>query len=239
MQAEAGLMTATGEPDQPPTRFGASMVDYMSGTMMATGLLAALLSAARTGRGCDVDVALFDVALHQHTYTAIWAMNEGFSVQRLPRSAHPTAAPSQLVRTADGWAFLMCQTEKFWTALCTALGNTALANDSRFSDIAARRANLPALTATLDTQFATRTTADWRTILAGRVPFAPVLSLQQALDDPFVAETGMRDMADHPDRPQGLHMLACPIRIDGVRAPGRRAPKLGEDNAALLKEAAP
>ena len=234
MQAEAGLMTATGEPDQPPTRLGVSMVDYMSGTMMATGLLAALLSAARTGRGCDVDVALFDVALHQHTYTAVWAMNEGYAVQRLPRSAHPTAAPSQLVRTQDGWAFVMCQTKKFWTALCDAAGAGALAGDPRFADLAARRANLPALTQALDVLFAARTNAQWRMAFAGRVPFAPVLSLQQVLDDPFVTETGLRDVVDHPDRPQGLHMLACPIRVDGARMAGKRAPKLGEHDATVL-----
>ncbi|MEO5830422.1 MAG: CoA transferase, partial [Rhodanobacter sp.] len=64
MQAEAGFMALTGEPGQPPSRFGLSMVDYMTGTTMAMGLLAALLGAGRSGIGRDVDVSLFDVALH-------------------------------------------------------------------------------------------------------------------------------------------------------------------------------
>jgi hypothetical protein len=48
----------------------------------------------------------------------------------------------------------------------------------------------------------------------------------------------MRDTIDHPDRPEGLHMLACPIKIDGQRAPGVRAPKLGEHTARLTERVA-
>ncbi len=234
MQAEAGFMTLTGEPDAPPTRFGLSMVDFMTGAVWALGIVSAVLCARHTGEGCDVDVSLFDVALHQTSYPAVWAMNEGHEVGRLPRGAHPTIAPSQLVRTQDGWALLMCQTPKFWSLFCAMTGRQDLAQDPRFADIPARRANLPALTAALDALFATRPTDDWQAFLAGHIPFAPVRDLKDALENPFVAEVGMRDVVDHPDRPGGLHMLACPIKIDGERTPGVRAPKLGEHTDALL-----
>lgn len=238
MQAEAGLMSLTGEPDAPPTRMGASVVDYMSGTMMATGLLAALLAASRTGVGCDVDVALYDVALHQLAYVAVWAMNEGYQSARQPRSAHPTAAPSQLVQTADGWAQIMCQTEKFWLLFCRLAQVTHLSQDPRFHDIASRRRHIGALTTVLDGIFIERSTAAWMELLGGQVPFAPVLSLGDALANPFVFETAMRDTVAHPDRAEGLHMLACPIRIDQARLPGHRAPKLGEHTEALLAQLA-
>jgi hypothetical protein len=52
-----------------------------------------------------------------------------------------------------------------------------------------------------------------------------------------VAEVAMRDRIDHPARPQGLDMLACPIRIDGQRMPAARAPALGEHNDLLLGRA--
>jgi crotonobetainyl-CoA:carnitine CoA-transferase CaiB-like acyl-CoA transferase len=233
MQAEAGFMTLTGEPDAPPTRFGLSMVDFMTGAVWALGIVSAVLSARRTGEGCEVDVSLFDVALHQTSYPAVWAMNEGHDVGRLPRGAHPSIAPSQLVRTRDGWGLFMCQTQKFWEIFCAMTGRTDLATDPRFVDIPARRANLAALTDVLDAQFATRSTDDWQAFFAGQVPFAPVRNLAEALENPFVREVGMRDTIDHPDRSEGLHMLACPIKIDGQRAPGVRAPKLGEHTAQL------
>ncbi|MCA0367402.1 MAG: CoA transferase [Proteobacteria bacterium] len=238
MQAEAGFMSLTGEPDGPPIRFGLSMVDFMTGSVFALGVVSAILGARRTGVGCDVDVSLFDVALHQTSYPATWAMNEGYEIERMPRAAHPSIAPSQLVRTADGWAMLMCQTPKFWDAFCAIAERPDLKTDPRFADIPTRRANIEALTEALDAVMQTKTTDEWLVMLGGQVPFAPVRGLKEALDNPYVAEVGMRDVVDHPERAGGLHLLACPIKIDGKRAPGLRAPRMGEHNAELLDEGA-
>jgi crotonobetainyl-CoA:carnitine CoA-transferase CaiB-like acyl-CoA transferase len=234
MQAECGLMSLTGEPDGPPTRMGVSIIDFMSGATFAFGVVSGILSARATGEGCDVDVSLFDVALHQLSYPAVWAMNAGHVTERLPAGAHPSLAPVQRVKTADGYGQLMCMTQKFWYELCVLADRPDLAADPRFADLAARRANLPALTEAVDALFATRTNADWTALLGGRVPFGPVNGLMEALDNPFVAEVGMRDVVEHPDKPDGLDMLAAPLRIDGKRMPGVRSPKLGEHTGELL-----
>jgi crotonobetainyl-CoA:carnitine CoA-transferase CaiB-like acyl-CoA transferase len=229
MQAEAGFMGLSGEPDAPPTRLGVSMVDFMTGTMMAFGTVSAILGAKATGVGCDVDVALFDTALHQLSYPATWYLNAGDQVTRLPRGAHPSIAPSQSFKTRDGWAMLMCQTPKFWEEFCRRAGRVDLADRSEFKDIPARRANRQLLSDTLDEVLSTKTTAEWLSILGGHVPFAPITQLDQALDNPFVAEIGMVENVDHPDATDGsLRLLSSPIRINGERPKGRRAPKLGE-----------
>ncbi|KRA66179.1 CoA-transferase [Caulobacter sp. Root655] len=234
MQAEAGFMTLTGEPDGPPVRFGLSMVDFMTGSVFALGIVSAILGARASRVGCDIDVSLFDVALHQTSYPAVWAMNEGHHAGRLPRGAHPSISPSQRVRTKDGWGMLMCQTERFWLLFCDLVDRPDLKADPRFLDMPARRANLDALTPILDAIMATRTGAEWMAYLGGRVPFSPIADLADALDNPFVAEVAMRDHIDHPARPQGLEMLACPIKVDGRRMPAARAPALGEHTGALL-----
>ncbi|KRB40154.1 MAG: CoA transferase [Pseudomonadota bacterium] len=234
MQAEAGFMTMTGEPDGPPVRFGLSMVDFMTGSMFAFSIVSALLSAKTTGEGCDVDVSLFDVALHQTSYPAVWSMNEGHDVGRLPRGAHPSIAPSQMVRTKDGWAMLLCQTPKFWDVFCELAQAPHLKADPRFVDIPSRRKHVAELTEALDAVFAKHTTDEWMALLGGKAPFAPVKDLKDALANPYVAEIAMRDVVEHPDRPEGLHMLASPIKVNGKRAPGVRAPKMGEHNDELL-----
>jgi crotonobetainyl-CoA:carnitine CoA-transferase CaiB-like acyl-CoA transferase len=123
MQAETGLMHLTGEPDSPPTRIGApSMVDHVTGLTAMVGLLSALISARATGKGCDVDTCLFDAALHQLGYAAIWYLNERHVPARQTRSAHFSLAPVQTLPTADGWVFVMCLTEKFWSALLDVIG---------------------------------------------------------------------------------------------------------------------
>jgi crotonobetainyl-CoA:carnitine CoA-transferase CaiB-like acyl-CoA transferase len=110
MQAEAGFLHVTGEPGSPPSRMGLSIVDFMTGITTALAIVAALLGVARDGKGGDVDVSLFDVALHQLTYPGSWYLNAGMETGRLPRSSHPSATPVQLFPTADGWIFVMCMT---------------------------------------------------------------------------------------------------------------------------------
>ncbi len=229
MQAEAGFLSVTGEPDGPPVRCGLSIVDFHTGSQLAVAILAGIVGAQRTGTGCDMDVALFDTALHQLSYPATWYLNEGVKTQRLPRGAHPSIAPSQLVRTGDGWMMLMCQTPKFWEAFCDTVGRPDLKTDARFAGIPQRRANLDALTAELDALLSAGTTAQWIERLGGVVPVAPVLDIALALDSAHVAAIGMTDAVDHPDAPGGqLRMLASPFKINGQRPPARRAPKLGE-----------
>lgn len=234
MQAEAGFLSVTGEPDGPPTRFGLSMVDYMTGTMLATATLAALLDARATGRGRDMDVSLLDAALHQTSYPAFWYLNEGHVTRRAARSAHPSVTPSQLFRTADGWLFVMAQLPKFWTLLADTLGRPELKDDPRFVTTADRLANRDALTALLDAQLTTRPTAHWLALLGGKVPVAPVNDLAQALDSEFMTRAGMIDTVEHPSG--AIRVLANPIRSDGRRLPNRAAPGLGADTSAMLGE---
>jgi len=236
MQAEAGFLSLTGEPDGPPVRFGLSMVDFMTGTMMTIGLLAALVDAERSGVGRDVDVDLLSAAVHQMSYPAIWYLNEGDITPRAPRSAHPSVTPSQMFRTADGWMFVMAQLPKFWTILTDKLCRPDLAADPRFLTPASRLAHRDALTEMLDAILTTQPTAHWMTLLAGHVPVAPVHALDDALDNPFLTETAMLDTVEHPDR-AALRVLANPIRLDGERLPNRAGPLLGADSESVLGEA--
>lgn len=231
MQAEAGFMQATGEPDGPPVRCGLSIVDFHTGSHLATALLAGILSAKRTGRGCDIDVSLFDTALHQLSYPATWYLNRGHETVRLPRAAHPSIAPSQLVKTKDGWGLLMCQTAKFWELFCDVSGAGHLKSDSRFATNPSRHENLSVLTQEIDKILSRRTSAEWMTLFAGIVPFAPVLDIATALENPYLEETAMIETVDHPGLSGGLRTLASPFRINGRRPAGRRAPRLGEHTA--------
>ncbi|HEX5767104.1 MAG TPA: CoA transferase [Burkholderiales bacterium] len=216
MQAEAGLMDLTGEPEGAPSRFGTSIIDCMSGVTGALALLACVLRAKRTGKGCDVDASLFDVALHQLTYMGTWHLNGGKPSSRQPRSAHYSLTPVQTFPTADGWIFVMCMKESFWSALCEALSRPDLGRDARFATMAARLENRATLTGMLDDEFRRKTTAHWLKALSGRLPVGPVNDLRAALANPFVAATGMVRSIEHPEK-RGLRVLTLPVKIDGER----------------------
>lgn len=235
MQAEAGFMAMTGDPADPPTRFGLSMVDFMTGSMLATATLAGLIDAKASGVGRDYDLSLLDAALHQTSYPAMWYLNEGFETGRAPRSAHPSVTPSQTFRTADGWVFVMAQLPKFWALLADAVGAPELKDDPRFATVPARLENRAALTAILDGIFGRQPTAYWEAVLGGLVPVAPVHGLGEALDSQRVGD--MIDTVQHPDAESGMRVLANPIRLDRQRLPNRAAPKLGADSDSVLVEA--
>ena len=235
MQAEAGYFSLTGEPDTPPTRFGISVVDLMTGLGLAYALLAALTSARATGTGRDIDVSLFDMALHNTSYLATWYLNEGVVTKRLARSAHPSLTPCQLYRTGDGWIYLMCNKEKFWPALCEKLGRPEWSEDARFRRFANRLEHRELLTEMLDRELSARTTAEWLAIFGGFVPAAPINDLAQALENPFVTDYGRLQTLPHPV--EGTYrMVSTPVRCAGAEAPARPAPRLGEHTEELLRE---
>lgn len=234
MQAEAGFMALTGEPDAPPARFGLSMVDFMTGTTMSMGLLAAIIGAMRTGLGRDVDVSLFDVALHQLSYPATWYLNEGHRTERLSRSAHPSTVPCQVYRTADGWVMVMCMLEKFWQTFVEGIGSPAWAAEARFANFGERRKVRDELTVLVDAILTTQPTAYWTQKFAGRIPIAPVLDIAQALDNPYVRDVDMLQDVEHAQGKQRL--LRNPIKLDGQRLSGNACPPLNADADALLRE---
>lgn len=233
MQAEAGYLSLTGEPDGPPARFGLSIIDLMTGTTAAMALLAGIIDARQRGVGRDYDVSLFDVALHNLAYLSTWYLNSGESVARLPRSAHPSLTPSQLYRTQDGWIFIMCNKEKFWSNLVELLGSPAVLTEERFSRFKGRLAHRDELTALLDEQLSVRTTAQWLEHFAGQVPSAPVLDVRGALENPFVAEQERILSFEHAQR-GSIQGVASPVRVGGASHPSQSAPELGEDTDELL-----
>ena len=236
MQAEAGFMSLTGEPEGPMTRMGLSVVDYLTGITTAFALTAALVGALRTGRGRDVDVTLYDVAMHQLTYPATWYLNEGDAITRRPRSGHPSVVPCEAFPTADGHIFVMCVLPKFWERLCQLIGLPDLPQDPRFLTASDRFENRTDLSDLLDTALQARPTSEWMARFAGQVPAAPVLTLPAALDNPyFTGNEGIQSI-DHPDHP-GLRVLSNPIRLDGARARAAPAPKRGADTVPILRNA--
>jgi crotonobetainyl-CoA:carnitine CoA-transferase CaiB-like acyl-CoA transferase len=235
MQAEAGYLSLTGEPDGPPSRAGLSIVDLATGTTAAMALLAGVIDAIKTGKGRDLDVSLYDVALHNVLYLGTWYLNGGTVTTRQPRSSHPSLTPSQLYRTKDGWIFIMCQKEKFWHNLVGALGRPEWLEDPDFATFAARLENRPHVNAALDGAFQQKTTDEWMAQLAGRVPAAPVYDVAQALDADFAHEQGRIVDFRHPEHGP-IKGIASPVRVAGATHPTDAAPTLGEDTNDLLSE---
>ena len=235
MQAEAGYFSLTGEPDGPPSRFGLSVVDYMSGLTMSFGLVSAILSARSTGVGRDVDVNLFDTAMFNQSYMAAWTLNTDFESERLERSAHPILVPCQLYKTKDGWIFLMCNKESFWPILCKKIGRDDLIKESKFVDFSSRQKNRDEITKILDAELMKKNTAEWLEVFGGIVPAAPILNLKESLENPFLNN---RRNIQHLKTKRGVNisLLKTPIHLSNTDYEDKTAPELGEDTNIVLEE---
>ena len=233
MQAEAGYFHLTGEPEGAPARCGLSLIDLMTGVTLGLALVSGVRHAERTGRGRDVDVSLFDLALHNLNYIGHWYLNKGAVTGRQPRSAHASLVPCQTYRTADGWIYLMCNKEKFWGELCRRIGRPEWERDPRFLSFRERLAHRDLLTGLLDGELSRHTTAEWLAEFAGSVPAAPILDVAQALESPWVRDSDRIEAIGVPGGTQ-LRRLRTPVRTQGVPPPAGIAPSLGADTDALL-----
>ena len=183
IQAYAGYMSITGEPDAPPAKCGVSIIDFAGGYASVLGLMIGLFDAQRTGIGRNVDVSLLDTGIAMLSYFASWTLNRDWEPTRQAASSHQSLLPSQNFRTRDGWIVVFCAKEKFYENLVVAMGRPELATDSRFSNFAGRLENRDLIIPELEKEFAKRDTADWLQRLRGTVPCAPVNSVSEALQD--------------------------------------------------------
>jgi crotonobetainyl-CoA:carnitine CoA-transferase CaiB-like acyl-CoA transferase len=222
MQGLAGWMALTGEPDGPPAKSGLSLVDLSGGYVAALALLAGVWRARRDGEGCDCDVALLDVAMHELVYVGTWAASRGYVVPRRSKSAHPSLVPFQIFETADGWIVVAAPKEKFWLRVCETIGQPELATDPRFADFAARDRNRDELGSILERAFLARSSEEWLDALrrAG-VPSSAVNDVLAAVEEARTVEY------EHPTLGQ-VRQVASPLRLSDAEPPVRRAPFRGE-----------
>ena len=160
MQAYAGPLSITGEPDRPAVRIGISAIDFLTGAHGSFGILAALRERDRSGRGQKLDTSLYESALHLMTH--IMADYTGSGV--LPQRTGPYfsfLAPYGMFQARDREFYLGCSTDAMWTRLCTELGWTELMADPRFKTGGDRARNQIELYEILVPRFKQRNAEEW------------------------------------------------------------------------------
>lgn len=234
MQGYTGWMSLTGGPDAPPTKSGLSLVDLSAGVFAALGLVSAVRRAESTGKGCDVDVSLYDTALSLLTYVGAWHLSRGYHAERVEDSSHPSQIPSQIFPTSDGFIVVMCAKEKFYRRLVGLMGLPELACDPRFIDFAARLENKQTLVSLLKARFVEQTTADWIKAFTGHVPCAPVNDLERALKDEMISNRMIISLTH--DTLGEIRQLASPIVVEDGEVSHVRGPRLGEHTRDVISE---
>ncbi|HEY4408749.1 MAG TPA: CoA transferase [Acidimicrobiia bacterium] len=229
IQALAGVMSLTGEPDGPPGKAGISYVDHSGGLAAALAVCAALVERGRTGVGRHVDVALFDVQVSMLTYLAAWQMNGGFVPGRTPDGSHPSIVPAQTFAAADGHLSIFVGNDPMWARFVAALDDRRVA-DPAWASAAGRYEHRTAVIACLQRILATRPVGEWvERLTAAGVPCAPVHDVAEALAEPQVAARGLVAEVD------GYRCVRGPLPT-AAPAPANGAPRLGQHTDEILAE---
>ena len=223
IQGMCGVMDLTGEPAGEPQKVGVAWVDIFAGLYGVIGVQAALAERERSGRGQQVDLALFDCGVAVLANQAMNYLASGKAPRRMGNS-HPNIVPYQVFPASDGHLIIACGNDRQFSALCDMLRLDGLAADPAFATNPARVSNRDRLCAMIAERTAERAKADLiAALVRAGVPGGPINTVAEALENPQIAARGLRIEAE------GVPGLRTPITFS--RSPlalGTASPVLGE-----------
>lgn len=239
IQAVTGALSVTGEPGRPPAKMGLPLADEMSSLYAGIAILAGVELKQRTGKGCYLDMSMFDAGISMLSYMASIYFATGDSPQALG-SAHPTIYPYNAFETSDGYIVVAPFTNAFWRKFCVVIGKTELSEDARFRSFADRLERRTELAGILEAVMRTRPSAEWRAALdQGDVPNGQVVDIREALEGEQSHARGMVVEIDHPVCGR-IRTLGTPFHMrysDGSRfQPSYRPqPVVGQHTDSILR----
>ncbi|MBY0409128.1 MAG: CoA transferase [Burkholderiaceae bacterium] len=237
IQGEAGLMALNGIADTPPLKFGVAVVDLMTGMYAAQAILAALYQRTRTGRGRQIEMALYDCGLMITGYYGLDAMLLGHDPQRYG-NAHPSIVPYGMFDAADGPLIIAVGNNSQFDKFCRqVVMRPDIVEDPRYATNVARAKNRLTLQPLMNALIASfdREVLLQRMTVAG-IPCGKVAGLHEALTSERTRRGGLLQEMPHPVAGT-THVFAPPYRLDGQRLPIRNAPPvLGEATREVLQQ---
>ena len=237
VQAMGGIMSLTGHPGGAPTRVGSSIGDLAAALFTAIGILAALYHRTQTGEGQAIDVAMLDcqVALLENAITRYGVTGE---VPGPLGARHPSIAPFDAFRTADGHAVIAAANDSLFQRLCEALGRPAMARDPRYGSNASRVRHVRALRRDLEEVLTRQPGHHWLAALerAG-VPCGAIADIAQVVADPQVEARNMVVACDGGEAGT-IRLAGNPVKLSAFDDPPVRGsvPELNEHRSKLIDE---
>jgi crotonobetainyl-CoA:carnitine CoA-transferase CaiB-like acyl-CoA transferase len=234
--ARSGVAHSIIPPGTPPDCRVGAFGDNIAGMFLAFGIMTALFARDRTGIGQEVDVSLFQTGVTQLSWDIAEALVTRRDRPRVARKDQPNALMNAYQTRDRRWLLLVIlQPDRYWSALCRAIGREELEHDPRFDSFQPRLENHTALFNILEEVFLTKTLDEWKICLAG-IPFAPVQNLSEVIADPQARANDFFLSFDHPTYGR-MEVVANPIHLSKtpptVRTP---APEFSQHTEEVLLE---
>jgi CoA:oxalate CoA-transferase len=227
-----------GDPDGPPSIPMLGLGDVSTGAHAMGAVVAALLHRERTGEGQYLDISILDAYFHcQEMNVQIYSASNGATNPKRSGVHHPQICPTGVFRSKEGYLIIMAFLDHQWAALCKTMGRPELTNDPRYNTNALRLEHRDEVVSAIEGWLASTAsdTAAMDALRKARIPVAPVLSIDQAVNHPHLrARQTVRKISDpifgEFDAP------GFPLRFSAF--PGflpLTAPTLGQHNREVLE----
>lgn len=228
--AYSGFMVISS-PDERPHYPPGSMSDVLTGTNLASVVMAGLLRRSVSGRGSLVGTSQVQSLLWLTNQAVGVASSIGETMKRFSIDQPPNALMTPY-KTADGWVAVAVIDPDQWLALASAIGLEELLDDARFSRFGHALKNANALLPILQERFRERTTEEWWQVLrAAGVWAGPVNRVQDLAHGPHVLANEY--LVTFPD---GFVGPPAPYEVDGWRGSRGVAAEYGEHTDEVLRE---
>jgi crotonobetainyl-CoA:carnitine CoA-transferase CaiB-like acyl-CoA transferase len=244
LQAEAGLMSITGQPDDEggrPTKVGVAIGDVVTGLHGAVAVPAAVAGRERAGgpahrRGQRIDASILASTLAILVNQAQNAFVSGASPVRRG-NAHPNIVPYETFATADDEIAVAVGSDRQWPRFCRAMGLGALAKDPRFTTNGKRVDGRVALRSILAERFLTKSAADWLArFAAADVPASGINDVTAAFATAQARALGSKVKVTHPAYGRTYQVgSAFALSVTPTTRP-TAPPLLGEQTDEILAE---
>jgi formyl-CoA transferase len=235
-QAESGFMSLNGFPDGPPVRTGPPAIDMVTGMSACNAILLALLARDRLGRGQQVEVALFDVALAMTGFYGMAYLMTGANPSRQGNS--PNGSPSVgLYDASDAPFYVACANDRLYRRLVTEVLDRPDLASGDFADRRSRTANKDKLRAVLTAIFSQDVRENWvEKMKSANIPVGYLRTVEEAFNSPEVRQRHRLSQIPHPaagsvpNIESPIHLGLTPI-ADPVAAP-----LLGQHTRSILRK---
>jgi crotonobetainyl-CoA:carnitine CoA-transferase CaiB-like acyl-CoA transferase len=231
MQAFAGIMSVTGEPDQSPVRVGTSIIDMAAGMWSVIGVVSALLKRNAGGGGTTIDTSLYETALGWMCYHLANFQASGELPQRQGSGA-AMIVPYRAYATQNGFIVIAAGNDKLFASLAKVLNHPEWPDDARFRTNPDRVKNQAVLYDWIEQIVREKTKEEWQALLdAAEVPNAPMQSVAEVLVHPQTKALGI--LQESPDG--RITLLGLPLSFDGIRPAFRKPPPaLGANTSEIF-----
>lgn len=236
IQGMGGAMDLTGEADAEPQKPGYAISDIFTGVYAVIAIQAALRRRETTGRGAEIDMALFDTQISVLANQALNYLVSGRTPHRMG-NAHPNLVPYQVFRAADGPVIVATGNDRQCWDFCRILGRPDLEQNPRYAKNADRIKHRAEFIGQLSEATAKMRRADLLAALEeAKVPAGPINDVAEAFADPQTIARGMKLSLAAPEVKGGsTPSVRSPIRVDGENySSDRPAPLLGQHTAEIL-----